>query len=720
MAVTNDNNKDGTMVSADRRKLIGTNVVLSIVLMAAIVGVVQWVSAQSSARVDMTSSGINSLTPATERLIRQLDQKLTLTSLYFETDQEQEDQAKYRRAVTDLLDLYAGLNSAKVEAKWVNPLKDHVAYKDLLKSLRTLPKFEEQLAEYRSYIDRFRDEIAEAAQALIVADLNSTDSIGSGLGDQAAQSAVAPVNQLLKQLSQELEAARAQIVSYVEHEVPQEQLAVNELRALYRALKTSLTNISNYGQQLTAQRPDIPGDQIQFLEGASARYEGLITKVDAELAALQALAPLELEDIIAQVAETSNAVLLTTEQDALVLGFSDLWPPLDQGAGMRAGFAERAFKGEQKLTSAILRLLHKEQTAVIFARFGGPSLFNALPMMGRGPAPYARMREQLEDANFVVREWDLKTTTTPPTIDPPPTRTILVVMRPNPPEQNPRDRAAQMQFFDDKHREAVLAELEKDKRALFITGWGQGPMPSEYEYGDHLRDTWGIDVDPTTLVIHTSSTAPGQFVLSERFPLLTDVEVGDHPIVAGATASKVLLPLCIPMKLEAPEGVSLTPLITQPAKEEIWGIKSVTSYLNQRRGESVQRLEDATDGPFIVAAAGERTEAGTEENPADERKVVVVSSSQFAIDQVAFSQQLTLGAQGLTVRSRNPGNVTLLVNSLHWLNDNTEYMDIGRPLDADSLEASEDAVRIVRIFSIAVWPALALVGGMVAWFMRRR
>ena len=77
----------------------------------------------------------------------------------------------------------------------------------------------------------------------------------------------------------------------------------------------------------------------------------------------------------------------------------------------RAGFDRRAFKGEEKLTSAILRATHKEQTAVVFTRYGGTPLFLGRFMPGQPPAPYTSMKQQLEDANFIVEEWDVKSPT---------------------------------------------------------------------------------------------------------------------------------------------------------------------------------------------------------------------------------------------------------------------------------------------------------------------
>ena len=117
------------------------------------------------------------------------------------------------------------------------------------------------------------------------------------------------------------------------------------------------------------------------------------------------------------------------------------------------------------------------------------------------------------------------------------------------------------------------------------------------------------------------------------------------------------------------------------------------------------------EGPFKLAVAAEK----------DDAKLVVVSSRDFAVDNVAFAQAMAMTSRGITLRSRNPGNITLLVNSLHWLNDNTQYMNIGKPIDSGVLEiASSSTVTAIRVLTIFVWPTMALFCGGLTWWIRRR
>ena len=162
----------------------------------------------------------------------------------------------------------------------------------------------------------------------------------------------------------------------------------------------------------------------------------------------------------------------------------------------------------------------------------------------------------------------------------------------------------------------------------------------------------------------------------------------------------------------APEGVDRSVLLTLPAREGTWGVKDITKY-QQQSGQREYFTKEAgdLDGPFTLAVAASKGDA----------KIVVVSSRTFATDAVAFARGLAMTSQGVTIRTLNPGNVTLTVKALHWLNDKVEFMDIGRPIESSVLEiAGPTTVKAVQAFTIFVWPAVALACGGAAWWVRRR
>jgi hypothetical protein len=702
--------------AAERRLKVGANVLVAIVLVAAVVGVLQAIAySLPTARVDMTSSRINSLSDGTINLLRTLDQNVTLTSLYFKTDLEEEDQQVYRRAVDDLLRLYDSTGRARVRSEWVNPLSDHEKMKELERRLRGKERFNKELEPYVAAIEKYQTELDGAMRTLMQQEAELIGGMTGPLAQANARAALGQIDAVLQRWMRELEAAREQVDALIGAASPQYAAAVNVLTTVYRDFSKTLKDITQYGRAQVQQGADLPAEAIDYLNGAGGRFATVVRDVEEQTTQLQSLEPLQVEDLLRKLAPNSNAIVVETDEDATVLDFQAVWPTLPDRQGRRA--SDRAFRGEATVTSAILRATHKEQTAAVFVRYGGPSLFMGGAMPGQPPAPLSQMKGQLEDANFIVREWDLKADEEMPEIEPEPTRTIFVVFKPNEPERDPMGRPSPEPPFSDAQREALLKAMGEAPRALFVAGWYPGPfgpIPGSYEYREYLSDTWGIQVD-TRLLIQTVSRKPGEYGIARRdFYNMDELEVSDHPIVGGPVANLLSFPWCTPLTLAdpGPEGVEYEELVIHPKRDGVWAIQNIMAYQEQLDTDGYMHLvEGDREGPFTLAVAAHKGEA----------KIVVVSSRDFAVDGVAFAQEMAVTSQGFTIRLRNPGNISLLTNSLHWLNDNTEIMDIGQAIDTSVLAVrNPSTVRAVQVFSIFVWPALALGLGGVAWWVRRR
>jgi len=717
MEVTSSASRPGFRASAGRRFLVGTNVVVATVIVVAVVVVAQLIAFRLPARWDMTSTGVNSLSEGSEKLLRGLDKNVRITSLYFETDREDEDQPRYRRTVQDLLDLYESMNRAKVGAEWVNPLKDHGKYGEIISRLREKAAFKKEIAAYETPIKRFNEELAPALGSLLQRELDQIRGLGAAIGDTPAQAALGQVDNAVQDLSAMLESAREQVAAATVPDAPQYSAATQQLASLFTQFSQTLKNIGKFGTATVQRDSALTPEQTKFLGEAGNRYADVVAKMEGEQTELQKLEPLKYDDLIAQIAPTGNAILVETDDDARVVDFSLVWPPVQDGDA-RAAMKDRSFKGEEKLTSAILRVTHKEQTAILWVRYGGQPLFMGGFMPGQPPAPYAAMKQQLEDANFVVDEWDLKSSETPPKIEPAPTRTIYVVLKPTPPQQGPMGQPSGEAPFGDNHRQALLNAIGDKGRALFVAGWFPGTFgafPATYEYGDYLKDQWGITVDSMVMLVEMVSMKPGEYVPGRRdFFAMRDVSVTDHPIVSGALTRQLGLPLCAPLEFAspAPEGVELSRLVYLPQRDGLWGVKNLQAYQEQYKRKQYLTLVDGDrEAPFDIAAAAAKGDA----------KIVVVSSAEFAADGVAFSRALVATSRGIGIRMTNPGNASLLINSLHWLNDNTEFMNIGKPIDTGVLAIGSDrTIRKVQALTMLAWPLLAVFGGGIAWWVRRR
>ncbi|MEK6676076.1 MAG: Gldg family protein, partial [Planctomycetota bacterium] len=193
MAVERNQPAKGSSAGGGRRFLVGSNVAMTIALVIAIAGVLQYFAYRYPAKADMTSTGVNSLSDGTMNLLRGLETPVKLTSFYFETDLEDEDQPRYRRTVEDLLGLYSSTNRGKITTEWVNPLSDHDKVKKLVAELRDKPTFKEELSAHRARLDRYQSELNDRMSKLVSDELSQLASLGAGMQDQGIQRAIGPV-----------------------------------------------------------------------------------------------------------------------------------------------------------------------------------------------------------------------------------------------------------------------------------------------------------------------------------------------------------------------------------------------------------------------------------------------------------------------------------------------------------------------------------------------
>lgn len=692
---------------------VGLNVVLMVVLAVAFAGGLQWIGYSYSTRADLTSSGVNSLTDATKNMLADLQGNVTLTSMYFKTDLEDEDQDRFRSTVDDLLELYRATNRTKISASALNPLQDQDKRREVFIRLAGLSKFKEEAAGHVEAISLFQNEIIEQITALTAGELAQMEAF-TALEGQSAQ-LVAQVKQLYSALQDDLGQASLDIKDALASDVPAHGAATAGIRQAYATMSGLLRNVTEVGLQL-ATTPDLLPPQVAafFIESAD-RYADLLATLETEQAKIQALPMLTIDDILRELqSETGNPILVEAAGEAKVISFRDVWPANNPQAAS-AGFADRRFLGEQKLTSAIVHLTQKEKPAVVFIRFGGPPLFIGGFMPGQPPAVLRQMEAQLEDANFTVHEWDLAGQDGMPHIDPPPSRTLYVIMRPTQPQRGPFGQSPQQASFSPKNLATVKKALGDAPRAIFLTGWTPAMGPSAgYEYADYIADTWGIEAPGDRLAIQADPIGNQKYRFV-RAPLqFTQPRFSDHPVVSGLAQQRTTFPLISPIReAEAlPDGVAVERLAWLDEKDGIWSIADVNHYQQQVANEYILRNAQDFSGEFSVALVATKGEG----------KIVVISASDFAIDEVALASEMVVTSQGLAVRPRNPGNAAFFINSLHWLNDNTAWMNLGTPIDntAIAIDKNSSAMTFVRVLVLAIWPGLAMCGGFIIWFVRRR
>jgi hypothetical protein len=697
------------------RAWVGANVGLMIGLAIILTVGVQLIGYRWSRRADLTSTGVNSLTPATTALLRDLETPVKLTSLYFKTDIEDEDQNRFRSAVRDLIELYRATNRSQITTQEINPLQDHDERKQLFRDLLALPKFKEEAAGHVAAIENFRDNLLPMIQKLLRDEQQDLERFTTLEGQD--DSLINQVRRLFKDLERSVDQASQDIGDALASDVPLYSGAVRSIRQTGGALERGLKNIVDVGSQIAANPSGFSPAVAGFFQSARDRYQDLLAALSAQTQTLDALGQLSFDGMVADLrSDTGNALLVQTDEEARVVPFSTVWPPLDPRMPGGARFKDRKFQGEQKLTSAILQLTEEQKPAVIFVRHGGPPLLEGMPMPGAPGPLYRQMKLNLEDANFSVHEWDLAASDEPPAIDPAPSRKLFVVLRPAPTGMSMPGQPPQNPPFTPQKFEALKTAMGDDPRAIFVAGFqpSMGGMAAPYEYADYLRETWGIEADCQRLLLYTEQIEADKYHFV-RSPLdIIDVRYADHPLAEGLSTKRATFPLASPLGLveEAPEGVTAERLVWSPEQDGLWSVQNVSDYVKQQTNEFIVRSPSDYPGDFPIGVVATRGDA----------RMVVVASAQFAIDQVALASEPVLTSQGFAIRPRNPGNVALFMNSLHWLNDNIKWMNLGTPIDTSTLAVEQDsgAMKFVWALSVLILPGLAAIGGFLVWTVRRR
>ena len=703
-----------------RQFWVGANVILVTAMALVIVILIQWWAFKNPAKGDWTGGGVNSLTDGTKNLLHSLDQPIRLTSMYFQTDLESEDQPKFRDAITDVVQLFQSENRSKIETDYINPLQDHEKRERMIKRLADIPEFQDEIKEHREIIDYFIQTLMPDIKSFI--DTQMVE-LGGMIGPDQSQagSELGQIRHVLDTWERRLSDTVKDVDVLVQASPPRYADAVRQLGDILGGLQKDLSGVAEFCRKRVAKPAGLASAGLSYMQSAKASYDPIIAKIEMQVTKTREVPPVKLDELLRKL-QDSNAVLVESEDDARVLGFEEMWPPKDPSRVMSGrGFDQRKFAGETMLSSAIVQLTTDEKPAAIFVRYGGPPLFSMgfMPNQPRGMFDGLKMR--LERLNFSVHDWDVKTAPTPPRIDPPPSKKLLVVLRPEPPQPDPRTGMPSQGGFTPAQAKAVTDAVREAGRAIFLAGWmppSFTPMGSPpYEYVEYLKNEWGLklDTDVLTLVGIPRPGRPGEWAFG-RMPFLIDsqdLKFSDNLIVKNIRSLPGSFPFVVPVREEEtlPEGVKIDPLITLPAAEKLWGVSNVQQYFEEAvtRGYVTKQETDVT-GPFNIAVTAEKGDA----------KIVVFSCRGLASDEIAQRQGFVATPAGFALVLANPMNYPLFLNCMHWLNDNEEWIDLGTEIDVSRLDIDEGALKFWKVALFAIWPAVVLACGGAMYLIRRR
>lgn len=736
-----------TSMSATQRRLVyGLNVTVNVLLAVALTILVVWIAGRFGDRWDLSSTGVNSLSPRSLNMLRKLPDNVSITALYTAAlDEVQPLKRKYRERVADLLGLYETAARGKVRVELIDPRREVTRAEKLLKDLAAKPSFAEEAAPHRAALEQF-----DALQT----DLTTfSQSEMQGLAQVAQDPEAARIPQAaifrvaFDGLLQELARTRAEIDSLRGEALPLYGNMAESVSKLITDCTTSLREIQGWMTNVGPSVPRIAPTTRAFFNGAEQRYAAILTRLGEDATRFAALKPVQLETLQTRLAR-GEAVIVETAANADVLTLEDVWPfRADASAPPPPDGDPREFAGEQAISSAILKLTQKDKTGVVFVRAGGSALltpdfsqFNMMNARQMPRAPFERLAEMLVRQNFVTREWDVLTESAPPVIDG--VGRLVYVVLPPAPQQAQGAPMPMPTMLSAEQSAAVRSAVEQSGMAIFMNGWAQ-PGEGAYAWDEYLRDNWRIRMRPEFMLMEF---VPHPQKADRYWPLHRDqgsltglgmlstssAQFTDHPITQPLRSLPGLFyfaspvetipepaPSTAPASASAPAArpaVQHTPLMRIPQGVDAWAVADVFGMiredLNSQEG-TAPRAADLT-APLTVALAAER---------ADGDRLVVFGSRDFAADEIAQASTLAAAGNMITFVTAYPANADLLINAVHWLTGDADRIAVGpRSSDIPRLSRLREGAQttFAKFFLVGVWPALFLLAGVAVGWMRRR
>lgn len=722
-----------TAAATQRRFVFGIKSVIDVALVVAIVAIAIWASGRYGGQVDVSSGGVNSLSPRTVKLLKGLDQNVTITGLFtlIASDIRPLAQKRYQY-VADLLDLYDSAGGGHVTTHMIDKEKDPQSARVLLDRIRAKPDYAKEAEPYKAVLDQF-PEIQKALAPLAQQEAAKIDELLQS--DPALKSVreLPVIQRNFKIVLDDAEATKKDVDRFLGADIPLYGQAMNaigsHLDQAAKAMKVAQDWMTRDGVKLVGISPET----AQYFAQAKDRYAGLIAKIDDLKKKSTGLKPLKLEEIYRQL-EGGQVIVVETPDAASVVPQDDIWPMRTDG-GQGDDGDRREFAGEQGVSSALLRMTQKDRTGVVFVRFGGgPLLTPEMPqmpqMMQRPPeAPYSDVDTAMQKENFVTGEWNVEKDAEPPKLEDV-VRTVYVVFPPTPPGPQALQNPAGAKSISEEQKKAVLDAVDKSGMAVFLVGWQAPSMPfgnagGGYAYANYLKQNWGIEpqTDELTIQFMLNPRKKEAFIpMNMRNPLLltsdafewTDQAIA-QPLHSLPGALSGAAPLELAAGDAAPKGVTLDPIVKLKPSDAVWAVKDIQRLQTDfQEHEGTRKYPDDTPPPFALAVAGTN---------ADGHRIVVIDSDDFIANSVLSAGQLMFVGGGLAMVQSYPANRDLFINTLHWLTGDADRIAVGpRKGNVPLLDKLEDGptADFTKVFLVGIWPGVALIAGAVVWFTRRR
>lgn len=728
------------MDAGQRRLVYGLNVLLAVLLALAATALAVWGAGRLNWSADLSSAGVNSLSPRTQGLLRDLNQDVRITALYSTAlkDVRPLDE-KRRNRVADLLGLYESAGRGRVTTAVLDPRKDEGKLREALKRLQDKPLFRDEAKPQQELLAGF-PKIYDALTSLAKSETTELERLAQADPRLKKTPELAIIRRGFDQITTDAGRVAKEIKDAGASDVPRYGAVVNVMKESLTSTQATLQNFENWMSGEGAGIQGLAPETAAYLRGARERFAPVMALLNESVTKLQTVAASKLEDVLNGLSQPQT-ILIETDSGAEVRSLDDVWPMRNErNAPPSPDGDQRDFAGEQAISSAILKLTQTEKTAVVFVRVGGEPLlrpdfrkFNPMTMREPPQAPFEQLNALLERENFVTGEWDVAADPNLPKLEGA-ARTVYVVLPPPPPQRPNPMQPAPPTGMSPEQRKIIEDAVAAAGRAMFLASWTDPMSGGGYAWRDYLRSEWNIDVRSEFLVAQFAPSPEKRDLWwpASRDPGLVNTDVirfTDHPIgkpVQGVTGAMYLVtPLDLispdpaasrPANAPPPSDAKAEPIAEIVATEDVWATSNPMRVFGEdlRQNRGTRRRDDDLRPPFPIAAAAVKP---------DGKRLVVFGSERFAQDDISHAQSLGAVGGQLVLVNLYPANTDLFINALHWLTGDAARISVGaQRSDVPRLDKLKPGGMAVfwQVFLVAIWPALALLAGAGVWLMRRR
>ena len=690
-----------------RHWLYGSNLALLVVIALAVVGFLNYATTFPQVRklrTDLSSSGINSLSSHTTKLLQDVDAKGDETKQDFELAANF-GEGEQGRAVHDLLNEYAR-RSRHIK---LYELADTTA--DKLEQ-KIAEKFAAERAPYEAVLQDFdkKGGLADELTAFLRTQGLGFKQIGAVAKDPDVQEVAGSFEVLFStQGPGTIAQRRKDIQKTMDSTLPDWGAVKTDITSLIEGLKKIIDPLSDP----TKLKDQLPKSLIDYLTTVNPAFKDMAAKINAYQARLTALPALKIDEVRSDL--RGRYVLVFGPTSVRVISSNDLFKAQPNANNPReTGYT---FDGEQAISSALLGMVRPEKPKVVFIG------------EGRMAPQFTAVRDNLAKNNFEVLEWSppnpqqMNPEAPPPPAEPPAIgKGVVWVVFPleappqmmgMPPNNGPLV-ALVKRHLDSGGSALFLAEAANPMMAMM-----GGPDAGTYPFAELLKP-YGIEVKSDYTVVRT---VPGRNNQSVAMPEVTFAHFPDHPISKPLEALPTVF-----FGSRAQYGVMGAPTVVQADAKANPNAQVVVQTdrspdLFATKSFAPDKQFDATadmSSPVPMGAASSKGDGK------DANRVVVLGNRLFAVNEAVEPQAALEQREGAIVQTmvlQFPGNGELFANSVYWLSgyDNMIAVSSKASVAQRIAPISPGALIAIRLgILFGGLPLLALILGGFVYVIRHR